>query len=130
MTRRLLSTLSLVLIMATAQASARMNEPWDEQRPSGVQRPEVSDSFGSAMGVSLIRLYQRTASRVDTDRSKSYPVSSRYAIQAFEQQGFWLGMFLTADRLIREIDPSTNPHRIYENGRQYIYDPLEANVWW
>nr|WP_246347367.1 membrane protein insertion efficiency factor YidD [Desulfurispira natronophila] len=125
----------LLIIVIGALASNTgadgLRGPWDAPPVTDSKTVSPSQrSYGSQLGISLVRLYQRTASRVDTDRSKSYPVSSLYAIQALDQHGWWRGIFLTADRLIREVDSTSNPRRIYEDGRQYLYDPLERNVWW
>jgi len=58
------------------------------------------------MGVShgavwLIRLYQRTLSRVLPNVCRFQPTCSQYAVEAYERHGFWRGSWLALRRLLR-----------------------------
>lgn len=77
----------------------------------------------------LMSFYASVISPVDGARSPSYPTGSAYGKIAITEHGFFLGVILTADRLIHESDlPLTPVINIY--GQNRFYDPLEFNTFW
>ena len=79
--------------------------------------------------VGLMNVYARVISPADGPRSPSYPTGSAYGKQAIRTYGFFLGVLLTADRLLHEADKPQGPIiKIY--GKQRFYDPLEHNTYW
>ena len=57
--------------------------------------------MGARAAVWLIRLYQRTLSRVLPSTCRFTPSCSQYAVEALQQHGFWRGSWLALKRLAR-----------------------------
>lgn len=55
----------------------------------------------SRAAVWLIRLYQRTLSRVLPNVCRFQPSCSQYAVEAYQRHGFWRGSWLAGRRLSR-----------------------------
>lgn len=51
--------------------------------------------------VGLVRLYQRTLSRLLPSTCRFQPSCSQYAVEAIERHGFWRGLGLSLRRLLR-----------------------------
>ncbi len=51
--------------------------------------------------VGLVRLYQRTLSRLLPSTCRFQPSCSQYAVEALERHGFWRGLGLSLRRLLR-----------------------------
>lgn len=49
----------------------------------------------------LIKFYQKCISPWLPDRCRFYPTCSQYAIEAFREHGFFVGLFLTIKRVLR-----------------------------
>ena len=49
----------------------------------------------------LIRLYQKTISRIKPPCCRFSPTCSAYAIEAFKKRGFFVGLILTVWRILR-----------------------------
>lgn len=89
------------------------------------------DPHPSVAPVSPLKRLQRFVSRADGDRCPMYPTCSHYAAQAFAQEGPLKGWVLTCDRLLRcGRDETRQARPIRVQGRQYAYDPLDANTFW
>lgn len=56
------------------------------------------------MGVLLIRFHQEVISPADGPRSHFIPSSSQYTLDAMKQHGFFTGVAMGCDRLMREND--------------------------
>ncbi len=59
------------------------------------------------------------------------PSCSAYASRAFETYGFFIGLALTADRLVREpgvVVAAEQP--VTKKGKTYFKDPLYDHTWW
>jgi len=59
-----------------------------------------------------------------------YPTCSAYAQDALRKHGPILGIFMTADRLIHEGDPSEQQEAIIKWGYRRYFDPLRYNDFW
>jgi uncharacterized protein YneR len=59
-----------------------------------------------------------------------YPSYSAYSIQAIQKHGFFIGIMMTADRLIHEVNEMD--HVPFVDGRDELrfYDPVENNDFW
>ncbi len=58
----------------------------------------------------MIRFFQNYISPIDGPRSSYVPTSSQYALQAIEKYGFFKGVVVGCDRLLRE------------NGQHWVYE--------
>ena len=65
-----------------------------------------------------------------------YPSCSAFANEAFEKHGFFLGMMLTSDRLMRDTFLSGTDYPLIQKDGEcrlespHYYDPLVENTWW
>ena len=105
-----------------------MNAPFPRQR-SFIYRSSPPTSSIKIVFSSLIQFYSYYISPADGPRSPSYPTGSAYGRQAIEQYGLFLGVILTAERLIHETDKPLGPIvTLYHYNR--FYDPIESNTFW
>jgi putative membrane protein insertion efficiency factor len=77
-----------------------------------------------------VEFFQTYVSPVDGPRCRMQPTCSVYARQALHKHGFWMGMFITVDRLLREIDPLEGQPPTLSGGTLRYADPLSANDFW
>jgi putative component of membrane protein insertase Oxa1/YidC/SpoIIIJ protein YidD len=59
-----------------------------------------------------------------------HPSCSAYGIEAIEKHGFFVGILMTADRLIHESDEISLGPEIETEGRLKVHDPVENNDFW
>ena len=120
--------LTTILSVVNGQAADGMKGPFG--KPHAVpQSPYYHTSTVKFVWKSAIHLYSSTISPADGPRSPSYPTSTAYGKQAIERYGFFMGIILTADRLIHESDVHQGPKIIIYGHRRY-YDPVESNTYW
>lgn len=100
-------------------------------------RPVAPPPFSPASA--LVRFYQTRLwtfklsglSVFQVPTSASYPPTSRYSLEAIARHGDLMGIFMTVDRLMRNVTHVNQPPFVYASGRRLHYDPVEANdVWW
>ncbi|MFB0516250.1 MAG: membrane protein insertion efficiency factor YidD [Candidatus Neomarinimicrobiota bacterium] len=82
-----------------------------------------SDVYGWAFG-----FYQEYISPAAGDRCLMYPSCSAYAWEAINRYGFFRGLIMTADRLMRCGNDLHLYDTIVLNGRWYALDPVEMNA--
>ena len=107
--------------------------------PGGMRGPEKknipnssiapSSSNQNPIALHLISFFSRYISPADGPRSPSYPTGSAYGKNVLKKHGFFLGIILTADRLIHESDAPLGPI-IFHHGKKRFYDPVESNTFW
>ncbi len=134
-------TASLLLTAAAAQAQPW--GPWDgsddapalateadkEFSPSKKSNPTGYSIAGTPF-VWLVKLYQTYISPVDGDRCPLYPTCSQYSLQAMHKHGPFIGIVMTADRLMHEADERDfAPSKKIGNRCRFI-DPIENNDFW
>lgn len=83
----------------------------------------------------MIDFYQGPLNHCSAVRSGEcpmYPSCSEYSRQAFEKYGFFIGVMIASDRLMRcGRDEVRLSPVIYVEGKMKFYDPLEHNTsWW
>lgn len=66
--------------------------------------PQVEFSIVKKFASSLINFHQDVVSPIDGPRSHFFPSSSQYTKEAIQKYGFFLGVALGCDRLMREND--------------------------
>lgn len=74
--------------------------------------------------------YRHLIDDLDGRTCPSYPVCSRYAQQAIERHGLWLGSLFMLDRLIHEADDLRLGSWVRINGQKRLNDPLSRNDNW
>jgi putative membrane protein insertion efficiency factor len=120
MKKRLILFLICGFLMPVASASAQ------DAGPSEKEFQAESSIF-----LSPISFYQKIISPAVGNRCRMHPSCSAYSREAFQEHGFFLGWFMTCDRLMRcgrdEIDVS--PPVWTPEGR-LTSDPLSANDAW
>lgn len=84
-----------------------------------------SNTCLSGIGQKLIKFHQTVISPADGPRSHYYPCSSQYAINAMRKYGFFQGVMMGCDRLMRE----NNDDWVYRytkdcEGKAIKYDPV------
>ena len=74
----------------------------------------------------LIRFHKEVISPADGPRSHHRPNSSQYMLDAIRKYGFFEGVPLGCDRLMREnSDPWIYPVVILEDGSKFKWDPVK-----
>ncbi len=103
------------------------NQKIEKNRPTAY--PVNKSSSGAA--VLPVKLFQKYISRVDGNRCPMHPSCSSYAVEAIKKHGFIKGWIMTSDRLMRcGRDEVKHAGRIWINGRNRSYDPIENNDFW
>jgi putative component of membrane protein insertase Oxa1/YidC/SpoIIIJ protein YidD len=77
------------------------------------------------IGTGLIRWYQLFISTQDSPVCYFYPSCSRFGMQSIQRYGFFRGVLLTADRLLRDNGMGLDQHYALDKATQKYYDPVE-----
>ena len=92
---------SKILMLLFCMSALSAEEPWGKD--ADMLSKNSSSSKGEAAGLeTIIGFHQRVISLADGPRSHFKPSSSAYALQAIQKYGFWKGLTLGCDRLLRE----------------------------
>src|SRR5262245_52230363 len=85
----------------------------------------TSPSLIAKLGIQAIRFHQVVISPADGPRSHFIPSSSQYALDAMKKYGFFQGVVMGCDRLMRE-NPDPWVYRITFDGagKPIKYDPV------
>jgi putative component of membrane protein insertase Oxa1/YidC/SpoIIIJ protein YidD len=139
----LVSILLFVLVLATTAQAGPWGGPWStspdapanlspsEREPEGRDRPEQpSDSIAATPFFWLLTFYQKVVGRVNNGRCPMYPTCSRYSVLAIRKHGPVVGIVMTADRLIHELDEQRSVPLIKVGNRYRFQDPVENNDFW
>ncbi len=107
------------------------------RRPLEIVAPDFRKStalhdarMGNGFFLGLLRFYRTVVSPVDGDRCSMAPTCSLYSRQALRDHGVFMGILLTADRLLHEADEIPHAHKIVIGGETYYHDPIENNTYW
>ncbi len=121
-------TISIILLLFPLLAHADDWGPWEITPKPQKQMLHATNKVSPLQP--LVRFFQRYISPVDGPRCPMYPTCSTYALQALDKHGPLLGVFLTVDRLYREIDPNEHQQPITKGGYIRFDDPLTKNDFW
>ncbi len=77
-----------------------------------------------------VRFYQRRISPYDGPHCQLYPTCSEYSRQCLERHGALVGLVMTVDRLVQEMDVLARAPLIRVYGHIRGFDPVEANDFW
>jgi putative membrane protein insertion efficiency factor len=126
--RRFLFSLALAVAVSVTPASgqaqqAGMKGPRTVPRQAEEAPPDIS----GRVFLSPIRFFQKHISPIDGPRCRFSPTCSSYGHQAIRKQGPWLGMLMTADRLMRcSYWTDGADYILLPNGK--FSDPLADNL--
>lgn len=89
--------------------------------------PPSSPSTLAYFGRFWIRLYQRWITPANGATCNFYPTCSAYALEALERYGF-LGIFMAAERMMRDHHPRPDDLPIIVHGRIRYDDPVFSHA--
>lgn len=120
-----------ILPMVAAHAADSPFLPWDHDgRQIEAAAGAAESSAGSAFLLGALYIYRNYVSPVNGDRCPMIPTCSSYAVQAVRKHGFFLGIMMTADRLMHEPDEIRHAHPVVGGGRVGFEDPVSNNDFW
>lgn len=74
----------------------------------------------------LIRIYQKYISTQDLPACNFTPSCSRFGMGSIQKYGFFRGILLTADRLLRDNGMTLHTHYPFDEASGKYIDPVEA----
>lgn len=133
----------LVLIASWAPVGCKASDsfvPWNfntsEGPKVGVRATNAPD--GNHRAISLLSrvvmdglsFFSEYISKVDGDRCPMYPTCASYSRQVVHKHGFFVGIVMTADRLIHEGNETDYAPLVRAGTRIRYYDPVHWNDYW
>lgn len=134
----LIATVHLVILIPLSNAEGQEWGPWDkdsiyETAINNSQPHRHNSKFVNKVTTFplklLITFFQKILSPVDGATCDFYPTCSGYSKQALKKHGFFLGIAMASERIIRDHNQE-GYDLIFKFGRYYIYDPVENNDFW
>lgn len=136
----MIHTLALVILLS-GSAHAGSWGPWSTNmdapvilsaadREDTLARPETEYSIAATPFIWLLKLYRSFISPLDGDRCPMYPTCSQYSIQAIHKHGPFIGIIMTADRLIHEADEQRHAFAVKIGSKYRYMDTVESNDFW
>ncbi len=108
--------------------------PWDFKGPTATgQEPEKEREpagFSAKILLAGVSFFTDHISRVDGDRCPMMPTCSAYSKLAIKKHGFFVGIMMTADRLIHEANEMEYAPLVRVGDKIRFYDPVENNDFW
>ncbi|MDD5724310.1 MAG: membrane protein insertion efficiency factor YidD, partial [Syntrophales bacterium] len=88
-------------------------------------------SLPARLALGGLNFFSEYISKVDGDRCPMYPTCASYSRQVFNKHGFFMGVVMTADRLIHESSEMQYAPlvKVGGGGTRY-YDPVSGNDFW
>ncbi|HOO91454.1 MAG TPA: membrane protein insertion efficiency factor YidD [Syntrophales bacterium] len=137
---KLLFSISIILVWLVMGTPMGVNagdsfEPWrfgDTRQTVGAQ-PDAHQEDISLLSQTVLaglNFFSNYISPVDGDRCPMYPTCASYSRQAVRKHGFFLGIVMTADRLIHEGNEMDSAPLIRVDDRVRFYDPVHWNDYW
>jgi hypothetical protein len=137
--------LCVIILFLSAGASAA-NDPWgpwsvSEDAPNiptksdrkaatlePLERPDRTISATPFLW--MLTFYQKTIGPVVSGRCPMYPTCSQYSVEAIHKHGPVVGIVMTADRMMHELDEQNHAPLIKVGGRYRYSDPVRNNDFW
>jgi hypothetical protein len=108
--------------------------PWDfnQSSPRSISEQIIikNDSVPAYLLKSSVEFFINYISKIDGDRCQMHPTCSSYSLQAIDKHGFFIGIAMTADRLIHESNEMDYAPLIRVRNRFRYYDPICNNDFW
>jgi hypothetical protein len=105
-------------------------KPADREAPFALPREPQVQPIAATPFLWSIRFYQKFITHVDGDRCPMYPTCSVYSTQAFRKHGPVIGVVMTADRLLHELDEQRYVPLRQVGNRLRFDDPVSNNDFW
>ncbi len=110
-------------------------EPWEfgEAKQKTVARSDAHQeniSLPSQAVMAGLNFFSEYISKVDGDRCPMYPTCSSYSRQVIRKHGFFMGIIMTADRLIHEGNEMDYAPLVKAGESVKYYDPVSWNDYW
>ncbi len=133
-----------ILLSGAVPAPARAEDwgPWsaapdapvvqsaeDRQRKEPLQEP-APDRISNTPFLWLLSFYQKLINPAIAGRCPMYPTCSQYSIQALHKHGPLIGIVMTADRMIHEVNEQQYAPMIRVGNRLRFHDTVENNDFW
>ena len=133
----------IVNTFALANSEPSFHEPWsvcddspvifrnaETNTPTHTRVFKYGERFADSICFVWLKLYQHCFSLLNTAKCPMEPSCSNYSIQAVKKHGAFIGVILTADRLLHEMDEQ-HYVPLVKKGKSYRYlDPVENNDFW
>ncbi len=97
--------------------------------PSGPSERPVP-SVASTPFLWLLTFYQKTIGPVVSGRCNMYPTCSQYSVESIKKHGPVVGIVMTADRMIHEMDEQKYAPLVWVGSRFRYADPVKDNDFW
>ena len=78
----------------------------------------------------LLGFYQGVIGPVNSGRCPMYPTCSQYSVQAIHKHGTAVGIIMTADRIMHELDEQHSAPLVKVGGRYRYEDAVADNDFW
>ncbi|MCD6486366.1 MAG: membrane protein insertion efficiency factor YidD [Syntrophobacterales bacterium] len=95
---------------------------------SSACQKDISPSSRVVMGA--LNFFSEYISRVDGDRCPMYPTCASYSRKVIKKHGFFVGIVMTADRLIHEGNEMDYAPLVKTGKSVRYYDPVSWNDYW
>ncbi|MBW2596114.1 MAG: membrane protein insertion efficiency factor YidD [Deltaproteobacteria bacterium] len=112
-------------------------EPWEfelgEAKQKTVTRSDARQeniSLPSQAVMGALNFFSEYISKVDGDRCPMHPTCASYSRQAVKKHGVFMGIVMTADRLIHEGSEMDYAPLVKAGGGVRYYDPVNWNDYW
>jgi len=114
---------------AHKHAAERLAATAEATRSTSGNRPSWWRRIGALPVRAMVAFYRSTVAPALGSRCVLHPSCSAYSLQAAKERG-WLGIPMTADRLIREPTVvNTKAHPVgRRDGRTYYADPISDHI--
>jgi putative membrane protein insertion efficiency factor len=104
--------------------------PADREPAHRAQPEQPTTSIAATPFLWLIIFYQKVIGPVNSGRCPMYPTCSQYSVQAIKKHGPIVGIVMTADRLMHELDEQKYAPLIKVGNRHRFDDPVGNNDFW
>ncbi len=102
----------------------------DRGSTSSAKPEQQSSSVAATPFLWLLTFYQKTIGPVNSGRCPMYPTCSQYSVEAIRKHGPVVGIVMTADRIIHELDEQSYAPLIKVGSRYRFADPVRNNDFW
>ena len=146
LSRSIICALVAAPLFLPLPASASGNDPWgpwsasddapviavpaDRRTVSPAEAERPAGSIASTPFLWMLSFYQRTIGPVVSGRCPMYPTCSQYSAEAVHEHGPVIGIVMTADRMIHELDEQNVAPLVKVGGRYRYFDPVRDNDFW